>query len=137
MNPKRPHVVVTAVVIRDKAILMTERRYSPFRGMWSLPGGHLEFGERLEEAAVRETKEETGIDIAVTQFLKFDNIITTEFGKSFHAVIFHFQADYLSGRIISASDAKNANWVNLRDLSNYDLSPVDINVIREFVNNEV
>lgn len=137
MNLKRPHVVVTAVVIREKALLMTERTYSPFKGMWSLPGGHLEFGEQLEEAAIREIKEETGVNIAVTRFLKFDNIITTEFGKNFYAVIFHFQGYYLSDRIISASDAKNADWIDFRDLHKYNLSPVDTNVIREFVNIEV
>ena len=137
MNRKMPQVIVTAVVTRDNAILMTERKYSPFKGMWALPGGHLEFGEKLEEAAIRETKEETGINIAVTGFLKFDNIITTELGKSFHAVIFHFQGDYISGQVTSASDAKNANWIGLEDLSNYNLSPVDINIIREFVNIEV
>lgn len=137
MNPKRPHVVVTAVVIKGNSILLTERKNPPFKGMWSLPGGHLEFGEQLEEAAIRETREETGIEITVAGFLKFDNIITTESGKNFHAVIFHFQGEYLGGRIISASDARNADWINFGDLYKYNLSPVDINVIREFVNIEV
>lgn len=137
MNPERPQVIVTAVVIRDNAILMTERKYPPFKGMWALPGGHLEFGEQLEAAAIRETKEETGINIEVTGFLKFDNIVTTELRKSVHAVIFHFQGVYLSGRVISASDAKNAVWISLKELSNYNLSPVDINIIKEFVNIKV
>lgn len=136
MNPKWPEVIVTVVVIRDNTILMTERKYPPFQGFWALPGGHLEFGEQLEEAAIREIKEETGIDIKITEFLKFDNIVSNELKKSFHAVIFHFQGEYLGGNVIRGSDAKNADWINLKDLPDYNLSPVDVNVIKGFVNNQ-
>jgi 8-oxo-dGTP diphosphatase len=49
-----------ALAAKSDMVLMVKRSDAPHKGLWTLPGGHLEFGEELEQAAVRETKEETG-----------------------------------------------------------------------------
>ncbi|MCC6032117.1 MAG: NUDIX hydrolase, partial [Pyrobaculum sp.] len=64
-----PKVAVAALAVKDGKILLVKRKYPPSAGKWSLPGGHVELGERLEEAVLRELKEETGVDGVVKGFL--------------------------------------------------------------------
>ena len=64
-----PWVGVGAVVERDGKLLMVKRAKEPYKGMWSIPGGAVELGETLFEAAMRETMEETSITIKVERVL--------------------------------------------------------------------
>jgi mutator protein MutT len=63
MNPR---VVVAVIVERDGRVLLQQRAIEPRRGFWTFPGGFLEVGEHPAEGAVRETKEEVGLDVALT-----------------------------------------------------------------------
>ena len=68
LNPfsRRPVLTVDAIIIRnDKSIVLVKRKDDPFKGSFALPGGHVEYGETVEEAVVREAKEETGLDVDV------------------------------------------------------------------------
>jgi ADP-ribose pyrophosphatase YjhB (NUDIX family) len=58
-----PKVAVAVIVARDGAILLTLRAHDPGRGLWGLPAGYMEWDERVEDAALRETLEETGLDV--------------------------------------------------------------------------
>jgi len=61
-----PRVAVDVVLIRaDGSLVLVRRGREPFKGMWALPGGFIEYGERAEEAAVREAEEETGLKVRV------------------------------------------------------------------------
>ena len=68
-NPERPIIAVGAVVINDGKVLMIRRAKPPREGEWSIPGGRQDIGETVADAVVREVKEETGLDVAVTGFL--------------------------------------------------------------------
>lgn len=63
MSPSHPRVGVGVIVIRHGLILLGLRQGSHGSGTWALPGGHLEFGETVEECAMREVREETGLEI--------------------------------------------------------------------------
>ena len=65
-------VVVCAVIDGDK-ILLLKRNNDPYKGHWCLPGGKIEFGEHISEAALREIKEETDLDC---DFVRLDGIYT-------------------------------------------------------------
>jgi len=63
---KRPLVAVDGVVVRrGGSIVLVKRRRPPYEGYWALPGGLVEYGETVEEAVVREVKEETGLDVEI------------------------------------------------------------------------
>lgn len=65
-----PVVGVGGVVIRDGRVLLARRARAPLEGQWSIPGGHVEWGEPLEQAVVRELREETALDVRVIELLE-------------------------------------------------------------------
>ena len=60
---RNPCVTVDAIIEMEGGIVLIQRGKEPYKGMWALPGGHLDYGESLEKAAARETMEETGLEI--------------------------------------------------------------------------
>ncbi|NIO20176.1 MAG: NUDIX domain-containing protein [Candidatus Aenigmarchaeota archaeon] len=64
-----PILTVDGVIVVDGKILLLKRSIKPFRGYWVLPGGRVEFGETVEEAVMREAKEETGLDVEVEKMI--------------------------------------------------------------------
>jgi NADH pyrophosphatase NudC (nudix superfamily) len=64
LYPKRPFLAVSAAILRDGKVLIVRRARKPALGVYTLPGGVVEAGETLEQAIVREVKEETALDIA-------------------------------------------------------------------------
>lgn len=65
----KPSIAVDGVLIRNKKVLLIKRLNEPFKGKWALPGGFVEYGERVEEAIIREFEEETGIRARVKKLL--------------------------------------------------------------------
>jgi ADP-ribose pyrophosphatase YjhB (NUDIX family) len=87
-----------------------------------VPGGRVRWGERLTEAVVRETREETGVVVAPREVLK----VTDQVHRDAHAIRHHFVlvdylCDYVSGEPKAASDAEAAAWVAQKDLGPYDV----------------
>jgi ADP-ribose pyrophosphatase YjhB (NUDIX family) len=64
-----PKVAAGALVTRDGAILLNQRDIDPGLGKWGLPAGYVDLGERVEDAAIREVREETGLDIRLDSLL--------------------------------------------------------------------
>lgn len=63
MRPREPSVGVGAIILRNGLVLLGQRVGSHGAGTWALPGGHLEFGETVEQCAAREVREETGLEL--------------------------------------------------------------------------
>jgi len=95
--PSRPIVGVGGVVFVDGRVLLIKRRFEPLAGRWSLPGGALEVGETLAEGLAREMKEETGLDVKITELLGFKEVIRPEF--EYHTIIFFYLAEALGDKI--------------------------------------
>lgn len=67
---KPPFLAVDAVILNNKdEILLMKRKIEPFKNLWGIPGGHVEYGERVEQAVLREVKEETGLKCKVVKLL--------------------------------------------------------------------
>jgi len=62
---KSPILMVDGIVLKGDKVLLTKREIYPFQGCWVFPGGHVEYGEKVEEAIKREMKEELGIPVKI------------------------------------------------------------------------
>jgi len=128
---KRPLIGVGAVVFgAADDILLIKRGKAPHYGRWMVPGGTLEWGETLEEAAIREVREETGIEIEIETFVEIIEAITPG-EDGFHFVIMDYAAHAISGTMAANSDALDAVWAPLGSLGGYDLTPELLRVIEK------
>lgn len=131
--PDSPRSAVGAIVIRDDEVLLVKRNNPPGQGLWSIPGGCVELGETLQEAAEREIQEETGIIIrAKKPVYTFDVIERDNQGRTrFHYVIVDLLADYVSGKPNPRSDASEARWVTSRELEGLPVSRITKEVLKK------
>jgi 8-oxo-dGTP diphosphatase len=115
--PEKPRLAVGAVVTKGDRVLLVRRGRPPSEGEWAIPGGSVEVGETLQQAAERETMEETGILIRAREPIHlFDDIRRDKEGKvRFHYVIIDLAADYLSGEPKPGDDALEACWTDLQE----------------------
>lgn len=122
--PKHPRVAVGAVVFKEDKVLLVLRGKPPAENQWSIPGGCVELGETLQEAAEREIIEETGIVIlAKAPVYTFDVIERDENGHvRFHYVIVDLAADYIRGELSPGDDAVDVSWVSPKDINHYNVS---------------
>lgn len=129
--PSQPIVGVGAIIVRDGKILLAKRGSEPGKGKWSVPGGLVELGEKVEKAVVREVKEETDLDVETIRLVDaVNNIIKDSNGKlRFHFVILDFMAMLMGGTLQSSSDVVDTKWVGLEEVEDYDLT----DTFREFI----
>ena len=122
--PERPVPAVSALVFRERTVLLVKRRDEPSRGLWSPPGGSMEVGETAEQAAVRETLEETGVTVRAREVVDVRDVIerTPEGRVRWHYVLLSVRCDWMSGKPFPATDAENARFIPLRELGEYELT---------------
>lgn len=134
MSVRRPTVAVSALVLRGQEIVLVKRGTEPFRGLWSLPGGAVEWGEELEEAVRREVLEETGLLVRVRNFFTVRNLVVRcGVEVRYHYVILYYIAEPISGELRPGGDVLECRWVNLSEVLRYELTPVASSVLREFL----
>lgn len=116
MITKSPKVGIGVIIIKDNMVLLGKRKNSHGDGAWSFPGGHLEFNESWEECAIRETMEETGINIGNIHFSTATNDIFENEKK--HYITIFMVADYVSGtvEVMEADKCEKWEWYNWNKL---------------------
>lgn len=135
--PVRPHVGVGILLIRDSQLLLIKRKYNPDAGYWSIPGGHLELGERAQIAAEREGHEETGFKVKVTKLAGIiDKIMYDDDGKlEYHYVLLNYFVEQVEGDPDQPpkadDDALDAKFVPFSELKNYQLTESLIELLKE------
>jgi len=122
--PEHPMVGVGAIIVQDGKILIVRRGSEPGKGKWSVPGGLVELGETVEQAVVREVREECGLDVEVDKLI--DIVDSMTFDKNgrlkYHFIILDFFVKIKGGKLRPGDDAKEALWVPLEEVENYDLT---------------
>ena len=108
--PQRPSVGVGVIIRNGDQVLLMKRQNSHGDGTWSMPGGHLEYGEAPEECAIREAEEETGVHIADPTFCTITNDVFEEEEK--HYITIWMEGKYVSGEghINSAREMSAVGW---------------------------
>jgi len=135
--PVRPHIGVGVLLIRGNHLLLIKRKYNPDAGYWSIPGGHLDLGERVEKAAVRETYEETGFKVKVSGLAGIiDKIMYDDKGKiEYHYVLINYFVEQIEGDPNqppkAADDALDAKFVPFDQLKTYKLTESLIELLQQ------
>jgi len=135
--PVRPHVGVGILLIRDNSLLLVKRKFDPDAGYWSIPGGHVELGERVEHAAEREGFEETGIKVKISKLAGIiDKIMRDDKGEIiYHYVLINYFVDQVEGdpnqEPRAQDDALEAKFVPFEDLKNYKLTDSLIELLKK------
>jgi ADP-ribose pyrophosphatase YjhB (NUDIX family) len=123
--PEHPLLGVGAVVFHDGKVLLIERGQEPLKGWWTVPGGLVETGERLEAAVRRETLEETGLTVnPVAVAAVFQHVTPDAEGRTeFHYVIVDYLCELEGGTVQAASDVAQAGWFTPEEAKRLKLAP--------------
>ena len=128
--PQFPIPAVAAVVWHEDRVLLVRRGKEPGLGLWSIPGGAVRLGERLEDAVRRELREETGLDVRPVRIIHVVERILPEQGRiRFHYIIVDYLCTVDSGTLEAASDAREARWFLQEELPGLGLSEETLRVI--------
>ena len=130
--PERPLVGVGAVIVERERVVLVRRGAEPLAGEWSIPGGLLEVGETMRAGAVREAREETGLEVEAGEVLEvLDRIVPDAKGKlRFHYVLIDFLCRRVAGELRAGGDATEARWVKESELGNLGVAEAAVKVIR-------
>ncbi|MBI3023380.1 MAG: NUDIX hydrolase [Thaumarchaeota archaeon] len=132
--PEYPFVGVGALIHKGGKILLIKRRFEPNKGRWSLPGGLVERGEKVEEAALREVKEELGIGVTLERLIDIANEIIPD-GKGrvkYHYVLIDFLARPKVGRIRLNKESSSYRWFEPETIEKLNTSRNTRAIVRKY-----
>jgi len=129
--PATPLIGIGAIIIEDSRVLLVKRAHPPLQAQWSIPGGVLEVGELVREAAIREAREETGLIVEPEALLGvYDRVLrNAEQRVQYHYVLIDFLCRQVGGELLAADDAAEARWFRREELLPLNLAEDTLDVI--------
>lgn len=129
--PEVPLVGVGAIIIENDRVVLVKRLHPPLQSEWSIPGGVLEVGELVREAAIREAREETGLTVEAGELLGvYDRVLRSpEKRVRYHYVLIDFLCRRVAGNLAAASDAAEVRWFAREELPGLALAADTLDVI--------
>ena len=131
--PDRPFCGVGIVCFKDDQVLIVKRAKPPIKWEWSIPGGGQDLGETTRETALRELKEETGVEARLIGLIDVvDSVSHDDNGDiRFHYTLVDFAAEWISGDPVGADDVSHAEWTPIAGIDTLGLWSETIRIIRE------
>jgi 8-oxo-dGTP diphosphatase len=131
--PEIPLVGVGAVIIEENRVVLVKRAHPPLQAQWSIPGGVLEIGELVRDAAVREAREETGLIVEPGDLLGvYDRVLRDpEQRVQYHYVLIDFLCRRVGGELLAGSDAAEVCWFTMGELPELNLAADTQDVIQK------
>ena len=131
--PDVPLVGVGAIIIEDSRVVLVKRAHPPLQAEWSIPGGVLEVGELVREAAIREAREETGLTVEPGELLGvYDRVLRNADKRvQYHYVLIDFLCRRIAGDLAAATDAAEVRWFSREELPALKLAEDTLDVIRK------
>jgi len=131
--PEVPLVGVGVIIIEDSRVLLVKRAHPPLQAQWSIPGGVLEVGELVREAAIREAREETGLIVEPGDLLGvYDRVLrNAEQRVQYHYVLIDFLCRRVGGELQASDDAAEVRWFTRDELPPLKLAEDTVDVIRK------
>jgi len=129
-----PGVAVDAIIREKNQIVIVQRKYPPHKDEWALPGGFIELGERVEEAVLREMKEETSLDVKIERL--FNVYSDPDRDPRGHMITIVYICSILEGspKIMGGDDAKVAKFIDLGETKNVNLAFDHKKIITDYLN---
>jgi 8-oxo-dGTP diphosphatase len=109
-QPRHPQLAVSAAIFRDDKILLVRRARSPAKGLYSFPGGRVEFGETLHAALHREVDEETALKIEIIGLAGWREVVPAS-SRAGHYLIMSFAARWASGEPVLNEELDDFSWL--------------------------
>jgi 8-oxo-dGTP diphosphatase len=131
--PEQPLVGVGSIIIENNRVLLVKRAHPPIQGQWSIPGGVLELGEFIRDAAVREVREETGLIVGQGDLIGvYDRILSdAEKRVQYHYVLVDFLCHVVGGELQASTDAAEVRWFTREELPTLKLSEDTLEAINK------
>lgn len=114
MKYKTSRLTVDGAIIRDGKILLIKRNHNPFKNRWALPGGYIEYGEKVEDAVIREVFEETGLNVEIEKL--FSVYSDPDRDPRGHTITIVYIMNIVNGILKSGDDASDAKFFELEKL---------------------
>ncbi len=129
--PETPLLGIGAIIIENARVVLVKRAHPPLQAEWSIPGGVLEVGELMREAAIREAREETGLTVEPGELLGVYDRVLRDANKrvQYHYVLIDFLCRRVAGDLAAASDAAEVRWFTRKELPGLELAEDTLDVI--------
>jgi 8-oxo-dGTP diphosphatase len=114
MRYKSPKLTADGVILRKNTILLIKRKNDPFKGKWALPGGYVEYGEKVEDTVVREVFEETGLKTKIHNLIGIYS--DPDRDPRGHTITVAYLLNIISGELRSNDDAIDVKFFSLKNL---------------------
>lgn len=115
-DPDLHRVAVDIAILHDGDVLLIKREYEPFRDAWCLPGGHVDSGEQVHEAAIREAKEETRMDVELDKLVGVYDAPGRDPRGPVISLVYTAHPIADTPEPEAATDARRVKWFPLDDL---------------------
>ena len=114
MEEPKPRITSAVIVEHEGKVLLGRRNKTNCEGMWVIPGGGVDWGEKIKDAAIREIKEETGMDVEIVKQLGHQEVINTP--GNYHAIVFFHLAKSNDPTIKASDDLSEAKFFTLNEI---------------------